>query len=214
MPGGHAGPSTSSSSTTTTTTAATNATNTSNSNNTAASSLSNSTAGSPKESREHDDDDPADNAGESTSGNFEKAGSILDSFLSSRRSTNAGMPEITLRLVESGQHGRSFWLTTARSLRDQGCTPQNSAKSILEVHCVRPEMLKMPRQINSHRILMRGQITVGAYGANKEVVMKPKLVNGLLADHFLFLMKKPDAKAADSVILLELVFVTFFVMVK
>jgi hypothetical protein len=208
MPGGHAGPSTSNSSTASTTTSAATASNSS----TAAGGGGGSGAsltGSPKETRnadnDNDDDDesPAAASSSSSSSNFEKAGSILDSFLSSRRGTNAAMPEITLRLVESGVHGRSFWLTTARSLRDQGCTPQNSAKSILEVHCVRPEMLKMPRQINSHRILMRGQIIVAAYGANKETIVKPKLVNGLLADHFLFLMKKPDSKAADSVILLE-----------
>jgi hypothetical protein len=128
---------------------------------------------------------------------------LLGSLRSKRKGTNAQslLPEITLRLVDGG--GRSFWLTTAHSLVDQGCTPANSSKSILEVHQVRPEMLQMPKQVDPHLIVIRGELTVRSFGRTGAPLAKERVMCCVLIDHFLFLQKKASDKAAEAVILLE-----------
>eukprot|EP01108_Squamamoeba_japonica_P004875 TRINITY_DN3835_c0_g1_i1.p1 TRINITY_DN3835_c0_g1~~TRINITY_DN3835_c0_g1_i1.p1 ORF type:complete len:701 (+),score=344.80 TRINITY_DN3835_c0_g1_i1:266-2368(+) len=139
-------------------------------------------------------------------GDASSTSSSSPSFLHTLRATSRRkpllLPEVTLRLVESGANGRSFWLSTARSLRDQGCTPANSARSILEVHRVRTELLRMPKQIDAHRILLRGPLTVQAFGRNDEPLGKKRSYWCTLIDHFLFLHKKAE-KTADAVVLLE-----------
>ena len=88
-----------------------------NSNNNNTSSRNNNNNDSNNNDNDNDDDDNDDDS---------KSPGFIESFLAARRANSvaASMPELTLRLCESGMHGRTFWLTTARSLRDQGCTPQ------------------------------------------------------------------------------------------
>jgi hypothetical protein len=121
----------------------------------------------------------------------------------SKRSKQAAalLPEVTFRLIEGGANGQSFWLSTAHSLVEQGCAPTN-AKAILEVHCVRPELLRLPKQVDAHRIVMRGPLTVRAFGRNEAPLGKERNYWCILIDFFLFLLKKAD-KAAESVVLLE-----------
>jgi hypothetical protein len=120
----------------------------------------------------------------------------------SKRSKQAAMlPEVTFRLIDGGANGQSFWLSTAHSLIDQGCAPTN-AKAILEVHCVRPELLRLPKQVDAHRIVMRGPLTVRAFGRNEVPLGKERNFWCILIDFFLFMLKKAD-KAAESVVLLE-----------
>ena len=90
-------------------------------------------------------------AGDEKASSLDSSGEVTNSAVLSRRSSSSSsrvgspsflhtlrgsskrkqelLPEVTLRLVENGSNARTYWLSTARSLREQGCTPSNSANS-------------------------------------------------------------------------------------
>ena len=74
---------------------------------------------------------------------------------------------------------------------------------VLEIHRVRQELLRMPKQVDVHRIAMRGSLTLQALGRFDEPLSKKRTVICTLIDHFLFVHHKKAEKTADSVILLE-----------
>ena len=62
----------------------------------------------------------------------------------------------------------------------------------------------MPKQVDAHRILMRGQLTLQALGRFNEPLGKKRSVVCSLIDHFLFChFGKKAEKSADAVVLLE-----------
>lgn len=61
----------------------------------------------------------------------------------------------------------------------------------------------MPKQVDAHRILMRGVVTVQAFGRFDAPLGKKRQVTCTLIEHFLFFHNKRPDKTADGVILLE-----------